>query len=189
MAILKIQYLKELKKNIKLKRQVKILKKMENKEDIRRDINEKINKEMTLFKKNIKKWSSHDIYKALKDIIKINPLIQGAGFAFEKNMYNGKEATTYYEEYNLYAPFVYQNQNTKKFYDYEIDYNYTLVGVPWWDTPSKTLKPYITEPYTGRMSGTNTISHAFPIIVDSVFYGVLFYDVSWQHLNFICGFA
>ena len=133
----------------------------------------KKNNKLVMDEKNIKNWTKPDneneIYDFLKSVFEIDKKIDGVLLAFDKNIYTGKEGTVYNEEYKLFAPHIYNENN--KYVKYDINmYDYTSGQWEWWTIPSTNLNEYMSKPFLGAVTGFEIIINSFPIIVDDKFY-------------------
>lgn len=187
------EYYEELKKNTKLVMIDEIVKKLDKTNIdfniIRVEINKKINYIQNNIKRLLKPGNQDEIYKFLYSIFDINKYIYGAFLAFDKNIYTGSQGTVYNEEYKLFAPIVYK-ENNGEFKRYEINlYNYTSGDWEWWTVPAESKKNYMSKPFKGLISNFDIITHSFPIIVEDKFYGLFGYIFEFQKINNICSYV
>jgi hypothetical protein len=186
------EYYDELKKNTKLVMINKIVKNLDEKDVNFNIIRIEINKKLNYIKNNIKKWikpgKEDEIYKFLYSIFDINKYIYGTSISFDRNIYTGSEGTIYNEEYKLFAPIIY-NENNGIFKKYNADlYDYTSGSSEWWDISAETQKSHMSKPFKGSISNFDIIVHSFPIIVEDRFYGLFSYFFEFQKLNKICSY-
>ena len=187
------EYYDELKKNTKLVMIAEIVKKLDKTNIDFNVIRVEMNKKLNYVKKHIKNWTKagneDEIYNFLYSVFDINKYIYGALLAFDKNIYTGSQGTVYNEEYKLFAPLVYK-ENNGKFKRYDVNlYNYTSGDWEWWTVPAESKKDYMTKPFKGSISKFDIIVHSFPIIIEDKFYGLFGYVFEFQKINNICSYV
>jgi hypothetical protein len=143
-------------------------------------------------KKNIKKWgisgNESYIYKTLEKLMNLNINIDTSFFAFNKNVYKGNKGILFNEDYVLYSPLVYRENDRIKKYSIT-DYDYTSGYWEWWDVPYESKKNYMSKPFlSGVLGKDEVILQEFPIIVNDIYYGIIGYQFEFQKLNKICSY-
>ena len=179
------EYYDELKKNTKLVMIAEIVKKLDKTNIdfniIRVEINKKINYIQNNIKRLLKPGNEDEIYKFLYSVFDINKYIFAVLIAFDKNIYNGSKGTVHNEDYKLYAPHVYKENNILKIYDVDID-DYTLEKEELW----YNLFESRMIAFKSDLIKTDMIIHSYPIIVDNKTYGMFAYSFDLQKINKIC---
>lgn len=192
MDSLEKEYYNELKKNQILQMIYKIISKNKQLNINVSDIKKKALTIIKYVKENIKNWCTAgnelDIYNTLEQLANLNPNIESAFFAFNKNLYKGNKGITFNEEYVLYSPLVYKGDDGIQHFSIT-DYDYTSGDWEWWDVPYESKKNYMTKPFlSGVLGKDEIILQEFPIIVDKIYYGVIGYQFELQKLNQICNY-
>lgn len=189
---LSIEYLRLQNTNIQYLKKLDVLKKIKKKDDISIKIGKKFKKYEKLVNKNMKLWATgkydDKIYKYMRDITNIDKNVKGAGIAFEPNIYKGESGVIINNKYRIFGPFVTTN-NFKKNFDVADIYDYTDGNWEWWTNTKKLLKKHWTKPFYGELTQDFIILYCTPIIIDNIYYGVLYYEFQWKDLNMICGFV
>jgi len=127
------------------------------------------------------------VVSMLKGVVASSPLYLGACVGFEPNAFDGRDdeyvnVPPYHDATGRFVPYV--NKSGGKL-NVEPLVGYERADTDYYAMPKKLMKPYVTEPYTYNVGGTEVlmVSLCTPIIANGSFVGVVCIDMKIDELS------